>query len=66
MRNGVLLMAGSSLAALVYTQGSVSRLVVMYSINVFLTFSLSNLAMVRYWVRHRREHAIGGDTCQPM
>ena len=56
MRNGVLLMAGSSLAALLYTQGSVSRLVVMYSINVFLTFSLSNLAMVRYWVRHRREH----------
>jgi amino acid transporter len=57
MRNGVLLMAGSSLAALLYTQGSVGKLVVMYSINVFVTFSLSNLAMVRYWVRHRKEHA---------
>jgi amino acid transporter len=56
MRNGVLLMAGSSLAALIYTQGDVGKLVVMYSINVFLTFSLSNLAMVRYWVRHRKEH----------
>jgi len=56
MRNGVLLMAGASLAALFYTQGDVNRLVVMYSINVFLTFSLSNLAMARYWVRHRREH----------
>jgi amino acid transporter len=57
MRNGVLLMAGSSLAALLYTQGSVGRLVVMYSINVFVTFSLSNLAMVLYWVKHRKDHA---------
>jgi amino acid transporter len=56
MRNGVLLMAGSSLAALVYTQGSVGKLVVMYSINVFVTFSLSNLAMVLYWVKHRKDH----------
>ncbi|HEX2672367.1 MAG TPA: hypothetical protein VHM25_15910, partial [Polyangiaceae bacterium] len=29
---------------------------VMYSINVFLTFSLSNLAMARFWIRHRTEH----------
>jgi amino acid transporter len=56
MRNGVLLMAGSSLAALVYTGGDVGKLVVMYSINVFLTFSLSNLAMIRYWVRHKEGH----------
>ncbi len=26
----------------------------MYSINVFLTFSLSNLGMTRFWIRHRR------------
>jgi amino acid transporter len=53
MRNGVVLMSGASLAALAYTRGDVSKLVVMYSINVFLTFSLSNLAMVRFWVQHR-------------
>ncbi len=29
----------------------------MYSINVFLTFSLSNLGMTRFWMRHRKEHA---------
>ena len=56
MRNGVLLMAWPSFAALVYTQGDVGRLVVMYSINVFLTFSLSNLGMSRYWIKHREEH----------
>ncbi len=57
MRNGINLMAIAAFAALFYTHGDVSKLVVMYSINVFLTFSLSNLAMARFWVRHRREHA---------
>ncbi len=56
MRNGVMLMSVAAIAALIYTRGDVSKLVVMYSINVFLTFSLSNLAMARYWVKHRKEH----------
>jgi amino acid transporter len=57
MRNGVLLMSTAAIGALVYTRGDVGKLVVMYSINVFLTFSLSNFAMARFWVRHRAEHA---------
>jgi amino acid transporter len=57
MVNGVLLMGGSSVAALLYTRGDVGRLVVMYSINVFLTFSLSEFGMSRFWIRHRKEHA---------
>ncbi|HVZ34948.1 MAG TPA: APC family permease, partial [Polyangiaceae bacterium] len=57
MKNGVAIMSGAALGALLYTRGDVGKLVVMYSINVFLTFSLSNLAMARFWVRHRREHA---------
>lgn len=56
MQNGVILMAAAATGALIYTRGDVSKLVVMYSINVFVTFSLSNLGMVRFWVRHRREH----------
>jgi amino acid transporter len=55
MRNGIALMAIAAFAALTYTRGDVSKLVVMYSINVFVTFSLSNLAMARFWIRHRRE-----------
>ena len=51
MRNGILLMGGAALAALVYTRGQVSKLVVMYSINVFVTFSLSNIAMTVFWIR---------------
>jgi amino acid transporter len=55
MRNGVLLMGAAAAAALLYTLGDISRLLVMYSINVFLTFSLSNIAMTRFWIRHRKD-----------
>jgi amino acid transporter len=56
MRNGITLMAVAAFAALFYTRGDVSKLVVMYSINVFMTFSLSNLAMSKFWVQHRSQH----------
>jgi amino acid transporter len=52
-QNGILLMGGAGLAALLYTHGNVSHLIVMYSINVFLTFSLSMFAMLRFWQQHR-------------
>ncbi len=53
--NGVLLMGGLALICLILTRGSVDLLVVLYSINVFITFSLySQLGMVCHWwqVRH--------------
>jgi len=53
IQDGVLLMGGAALATLVYTKGDITRLVTMYSINVFATFSLSQLGMVRYWLRRR-------------
>lgn len=54
-QNGIVLMGAAALAALLYTGGQVSHLIVMYSINVFLTFSLSMFAMLRFWLRHRAE-----------
>jgi K+ transporter len=50
MRNGVLLMGAASIATLFYTRGNITALVTMYSINVFVTFSLSQAAMLRYWL----------------
>lgn len=47
--NGVLIMGGSALLILLFTHGSAELLVVLYSINVFITFSLSQLGMVRHW-----------------
>ena len=54
-QNGVILMAISAVAVLLITSGNVSVLVVLYSINVFLTFSLSLAGLIRYWVRHRED-----------
>jgi hypothetical protein len=53
-RNGVWFMGLSSLAFLFYSQGNVKLLVVMYSINVFLTFTLSQLGMCRHWWEARK------------
>jgi amino acid transporter len=48
-QNGVLLMGAAALAVVIFTSAAVNVLVVLYSINVFITFSLSQLGMVRHW-----------------
>ncbi|OGD28843.1 MAG: amino acid transporter [Candidatus Aminicenantes bacterium RBG_19FT_COMBO_65_30] len=55
MQNGVLLMGGSAILLLLYSRGRISTLIVMYSINVFLTFSLSQLGMSRFFIRNRHK-----------
>lgn len=54
-KDGVLLMGGAAVILLLAMGGSVTALVVMYAINVFLTFSLTTLAMLVRAVKHRRE-----------
>jgi amino acid transporter len=56
-QNGILVMGFAALAILVWTRGSVDLLVVLYSINVFLTFSLSLLGLCIYWLRMRKRDA---------
>lgn len=53
-QNGILLMGLAALAALLYAQGHVHTLVIMYSINVFITFTLSMAAMLRATLRQPR------------
>jgi hypothetical protein len=52
-RNGTLIMGISGFAMMVVTRGSVDLLVIFYSINVFITFSLSQFGMVRHWWQER-------------
>jgi amino acid transporter len=54
MQNGVLLMGGASIFLLLYTGGKISNLVVMYAINVFLTFSISEIGMSTYFIKNRK------------
>src|SRR5436190_1100650 len=53
MHYGILIIGAAAMATLFMTHGDTGRLVTMYSINVFLTFSLSNLGMCRFWIRDR-------------
>jgi amino acid transporter len=57
-QKGILMMGGAALITMVLTNGSVKYLVVLYSINVFITFFLSQLGMVRHWwqVRSKEDH----------
>lgn len=48
-QNGILLMGCAAFVVILSARGSVAFLVVLYSINVFITFTLSQLGMVRYW-----------------
>ena len=49
--NGMILMAIAAAVILAITRARVELLVVLYSINVFLTFSLSLLGLCRYWLQ---------------
>lgn len=53
-QNGIVVMGGAALLALLYTGGDIGKLVVMYSINVFLTFSLSMFGMLKHCLSERR------------
>ena len=65
--NGVLIMGVSAIILMAISRGSVAFMIVLYSINVFITFSISQLGMVRHWwservrLNHwRRKLAING------
>ena len=55
IKNGILIMGVSSLVLMLISKGSVRFLVVLYSINVFITFFLSQLGMVRHWWKERKK-----------
>ena len=54
VKNGIIFMAIAAIITLIITGGSVHLLVVLYSINVFITFSMSLLGLSIYWLRHRK------------
>jgi amino acid transporter len=52
-QDGIVVMGLAAIGALWITGGEVHLLVVLYSINVFLTFSLCLAGLCRYWLTHR-------------
>jgi amino acid transporter len=55
-KNALTLTGVAALLLLIATGGSVRFMVVLYSINVFITFTLSQLGMVRHWARSRAQN----------
>ena len=53
-QNGVLGMGVAAAIMMLFSHGDVGFLVVLYSINVFMTFVLSQTGMVRHWWQVRR------------
>ena len=49
------------MAILILSHGAVEFLVVLYSINVFLTFSLSLTGLCIYWIKHCNDDRAGRD-----
>jgi len=52
--NGILFLAGSSALLIVAFDASVTRLVQLYILGVFLSFTLSQAGMVRHWTHELR------------
>jgi amino acid transporter len=52
-QNGIFIMSIMGFGLMMLTKGSVRFLVVLYSINVFITFVLSQFGMVRHWWGYR-------------
>jgi amino acid transporter len=54
--NGILLLAGASIALLLATGAKVSALIPMYAIGVFTGFTMAGTGMVVHHLRHRDHH----------
>jgi amino acid transporter len=54
-QNGILIMGGAAFLFLYFSKGQVTWLVILYSINVFITFTFSQYGMVWHWIKARRE-----------
>lgn len=56
IKNGILIVGAVALMLLFATGGSISQLVIMYSINVFITFTISHFSMVKYYHSHKEKN----------
>lgn len=56
MRRGVMLITAACFALMLYSGGNVAYLVILYSLAVFITYTLSQLGMIVHWAKERMYH----------
>ena len=53
--NGIIFLAGAGIVALLGTGGEVSRLIPLYAIGVFLSFTMSQSGMAKHHITHKED-----------
>jgi amino acid transporter len=56
--NGIIFMGLSAIGVMAIAKGQISFLIVLYSINVFITFTLSQFGMCRHWLQVRKAKGV--------
>jgi amino acid transporter len=56
--NGILMLAGLAVVLVVIYQANVTNLIQLYIIGVFVSFTLSQLGMIKHWNRHLRAESV--------
>ena len=64
--NGILILTVLSVALLVVFRGDTHALIPLYAVGVFLSFTLKQASMVRYWVRGRQPGWVSGVSVQAV
>jgi len=57
--NGIVLLAGFAILLIYSFDAQVTRLIQLYIVGVFVSFTVSQLGMVRHWTRHLRSETDG-------
>jgi len=52
--NGILILAGAAISLIVIYDAQVTKLIQLYIVGVFVSFTLSQTGMIRHWNRHLR------------
>ncbi len=55
--NGIIVLAGGAIILIVAFDAQVTRLIQLYIVGVFVSFTLSQLGMMRHWTRHLQREA---------
>lgn len=59
--NGIIILAVAAIVLVVLFQGDTSKLIPLYAVGVFLSFTLSQSGMVIHWLRERKKNSNGHD-----
>jgi amino acid transporter len=64
--NGILILTVLSVSLLVVFHGETHALIPLYAVGVFLSFTLKQASMVRYWLRRRQPGWVSGVSVQAV